>query len=165
MRFPCRPVRLDFVESAPLRFVKEVEIDAPPEAVFNILADEDAWPRFLRDVMTAKWTSPEPPGVGSTRTLVLKGMTVKEHFIAWEPGKRFTFCLLEATVPLARALCEDYRLEARGSGKCRLTYIMACEPSLLLNLMGPVGKRLLGDLCNRVTLGLADFVKDGGGSK
>jgi carbon monoxide dehydrogenase subunit G len=140
--------------------VNEVEINAPPEVVFNILADTDAWPKFLADVVKAQWTSPEPHGVGSIRMLVLKGMTARENFIVWDPGKRFTFYIAESTAPLARALCEDYRLEAIGSGKSRLTYTMAYEPTLLLKLMGPLGKRLLGGLCKRVALGLVEFMKE-----
>ena len=132
MKFSCRRVDLDFIESAPLRFVNEVEIDAFPDDVFKVLADADAWPRFLKDAVRATWTSPAPHGVGSNRILVLKGMTALEHFIAWEPGKRFAFCVLEITAPLVRAICEDYRLELAGSGKTRFTYVVACEPGLLL---------------------------------
>ena len=162
MRFACRPVGLDFLEAAQLKFVKEVEINASPGEVFNVLADADAWPRFLKDVIRTEWTSPEPHGVDSTRTIVLKGMTARERFIAWEPGKRFTFCIVEVTTPLARALCEDYRLEPTVGGKTRLTYVLACNPTLLLKLMGPVGRRQLAGLCSRVAHGLADFMKGKG---
>jgi hypothetical protein len=163
MKFACRPVGLDFIESAPLRFIYTVDIDASPEGVFKVLADVDAWPRFLKDTLKAQWTSPEPHGVGSTRELILKGLTVQEHFIAWEPGKRFTFYIAEMTAPLARALCEDYHLEHSDSGKTRFTYIVACEPSLLLKLMGPVGRWLLGGMFRRVAYSLADFIKVYGG--
>ncbi|HWR69273.1 MAG TPA: SRPBCC family protein [Desulfomonilia bacterium] len=162
MRFACRPVGLDFLESAPIRILHEVEIKASPGEVFNVLADADAWPRFLKDVVRTEWTSPEPHGVGSTRMIVLKGMTARERFIAWEQGKRFTFYIAEATAPLARALCEDYRLEPADGGKTRLTYVLACDPTFLLRLIGPVGRRLLAGLCSRVAHGLEDFMKGKG---
>lgn len=160
MRFACRPVGLDFIESAPLRFVYEVALDASSEEVFDILAATYWRPGFVRDIV---WTSPEPHGVGSTRTVVLnKWMGVCDKFIVWDPGKRFTFYIKETTVPLARALCEDYRLEPAGSGKTRLTYVVACEPTLLLKLAGPVARKVIGGLFGKVTHGLADFVKKKG---
>lgn len=158
MKFSCRPVDLDFIESAPLRFVNDIEINASPEEVFNVLADADSWPRFLKDAIRATWTSPEPHGVGSNRILVLKGMTALEHFIAWEPGKRFTFCVLETSTPLLRAICEDYRLEPTDSGKTRFTYVVACEPTLLVKLAGPVGRKVLAGLFGKVAHGLANFM-------
>jgi carbon monoxide dehydrogenase subunit G len=163
MKFACRPVGLDFIESAPLRFVNEVEINASPEEVFKVLADAESWPRFLKDAIKAEWTSPEPHGVGSTRTLILKGMTAQEHFIAWEPGKRFTFFVPEITAPLARAICEDYRLEPAGRGKTRFTYVVACEPGLLLRLTGPFGRWLLGSMFRKVAHSLAAFLEEDGG--
>jgi len=108
MKFACRPVRLDFVESAPLRFVNELEINASSEDVFKVLADADASPGFLADVIKAEWTSPEPHGVGSTRMLVLKSMTARENFIAWEPGKRFTFYISETTTPPGDRVVERF---------------------------------------------------------
>ena len=160
MSFVCRPVGLDFLESAPIRIMNEVEIEASPREVFNVLADADAWPRFLKDVIRAEWASPEPHGVHSTRKLILKGMTAMEKFIVWDPGKRFTFCIVETSAPLVRALCEDYRLEPSDGGKTRLTYVLACEPTLLLKLMGPMGRQLFRGLAGRVALGLAGFMKE-----
>jgi hypothetical protein len=160
MKIACHPVGLDFIESAPLRFVNKVEINASPEDVFNVLADADSWPRFVRDIRKARWTSQGPHGVGSTRTVFLTGMTVQEKFIAWEPGRRFTFCITESTVPLARAVCEDYRLEPSGSEKTLFTYVLACEPALLLKLLGPAGRWFLGGLCSRIAQGLAAFMKE-----
>jgi len=155
-------VNLDFIESAPLRFVNEVEINAPPENVLKVLADAASWPRFLKAVIKAEWTSSEPHGVGSTRTLILKGMTAQEHFIAWEPGKRFTFYVPEMTAPIARAICEDYRLEPVGRGKTKFSYTVACEPGLLLKLTGPVGRWLLGRMVRTVAHSLVEFVGEEG---
>lgn len=162
MRFACRPVDLDFIESAQIRFVNEVGINASPEEVFTVLSDTDSWPRFLKDVIKAEWTSPEPHGVGSTRKLILKGMTAMEKFIVWDPGKRFTFYIVETNAPLVRALCEDYRLEPAGGGKTVLTYVLALEPTLMLKLTGPMGRQLFRDLAGRVAHGLADFMKGKG---
>jgi uncharacterized protein YndB with AHSA1/START domain len=76
MRFKCRPVGLDFIDGAAYRFENVVELEVSPEAVFNIFADGESWPRWFHDIKRVVWTSPEPKGVGTTRTVTLTTMTV-----------------------------------------------------------------------------------------
>lgn len=159
MKFTCRPVDLDFVDSAPLRFVSEVEIAASPEQVFNIFEDENAWPKWFDDIVKVEWTSPKPYGVGTTRIGTLKRMTVHEKFIAWDPGRRFAFCLTAATLPIAHAFCEDYRLKPLGNGKTRFTYTIACEPRWLLKLAGPLGRRMMDTMLRKAAHSLAAFMQ------
>lgn len=159
MRFACRPVDLSFIETAPLKFVNEVELDASPEQVFKVLEDEESWPKWFKEIVGIEWTSPKPFGVGTTRTAKLRGATVYEHFIAWDPGKRFTFRLAGASVPIARAFCEDYRLEPTGNGKTRFTYIVAIEPGLLLKLAGPIARLVMGNMLRNGAHSLAAYMK------
>ena len=42
------------------------EIKAEPEAVFAVIADYSQGPSWQRNMTSARWTSPEPHGVGST---------------------------------------------------------------------------------------------------
>jgi uncharacterized protein YndB with AHSA1/START domain len=144
MKFTCRSVDLYFLESKPLRFVNEVEINASPEQVFKVFEDGESWPKWFKDIVKVEWTSPKPFGVGTTRIVTLKTMTVYEQFIVWDPGKRFTFYFTATSVPLFHAFCEDYRLEPIGNGKTKFTYIVAYEPSLLFKLSGPIGRWILG---------------------
>ncbi len=159
MRFTYRPVDLDFVEKAPLRFVTEVEIAASPEQVFKVFENENAWPEWFDDIIKVEWTSPKPYGVGTTRIGTLKRMTVYEKFIAWDPGRRFTFCLAAATLPIAHAFCEDYRLEPLGTGKTRFIYTIACEPRLLLKLAGPLGRRMMDSMLRKAARSLAAYMQ------
>ena len=82
MRFACRPVELDFISQARWRFENVVELDAPPEKVFDIFADGESWPRWFDGILRVVWTSPEPKGVGTTRSVSLTSGTVYEHFLA-----------------------------------------------------------------------------------
>ncbi len=91
MQFSCSTVDLKFLDSAPIKFVNEVEINASPERVFDVFEDGKSWPKWFKEVVKVEWTSPKPFGVGTTRTVTLKTMTVHEKFIAWDTGKRFTF--------------------------------------------------------------------------
>ena len=42
------------------------DIAAPPDAVFAVIADYSQGPTWQRNMTSARWTSPEPHGVGST---------------------------------------------------------------------------------------------------
>jgi uncharacterized protein YndB with AHSA1/START domain len=159
-RFACREVDLGFLESAPVRFVNQVEIDAPPERVFEVLEDGESWPKWFKDIVRVEWTSPKPFGVGTTRTVTLKTMTVYEKFIAWDPGKRFTFYFTATSTPSAHAFIEDYRLKASGQGGTKFTYTVAYEPRLPLKMAGPVAKLILGNMFRNGARSLAAFMKE-----
>ncbi len=160
MKFNCRSVDLRFLESAPVRFVNEVEINASPEQVFKVFEDGESWPKWFKDIIKVEWTSPKPFGVGTTRTVNRKPMiVVYEQFIAWDPGKRFTFFLTAINRPIVHALCEDYRLESLGNGKTKFTYIVAYEPRLLNKLAGPIGRWYFRNMCHNAALSLAAFME------
>jgi hypothetical protein len=127
--------------------------------VFKVFEDGESWPKWFKDIIKVEWTSPKPFGVGTTRTVTLKTMTVYEQFISWDPGKRFTFYLTAASVPFLHALCEDYRLEPLGNGKTKFTYIVAYEPRLLLKLAGPIGRWIFGNMFHNAVLSLAAFME------
>jgi uncharacterized protein YndB with AHSA1/START domain len=158
MRFACRPVGLDFVERAPWSFENVVELAAPPERVFALFEDGASWPQWFPGIERVVWTTPDPKGVGTTRTVKLGLATVHEYFLAWEPGRRFAFRFDGADRPLFRAGIEDYVLEPLPGGRSRFTYRVHLEPSLLLWLLGPLSRRLLGGTFRDGAAGLQSFV-------
>ena len=158
MRFTCRPVGLDFIEGAAYRFENEVELDATPEAVFDIFADGESWPRWFEGIRRVVWTSPEPKGVGTTRTVTLTTMTVFEHFLAWERGRRFAFRFEGSSLPLCRAGVEDYRLEDLGGGRTRFHYGVYLEPSLVVRLAGPIARAQFTSMFRKAAEGLKVYV-------
>ena len=160
MKFSCRTVDLAFLDSAPIRFVNEVEINASPERVFEIFEDGESWPKWFRDIVKVEWTSSKPFGVGTTRTVTLKTMTVYEKFIAWDPGKRFTFYFTGTSLPIAHAFCEDYQLEALSNGRTKFTYIVAFEPRLLIKMSGPIGRWIFGNMFRTGAKSLAAFMQN-----
>ena len=158
MRFKCRSVGLDFIERATWRFENTTELDAPPDVVFDIFADGESWPRWFDGIRRVVWTSPEPKGVGTTRTVTLTTMTVDEYFLAWERGRRFAFRFEGATMPLCVAGIEDYRLEDLGGGRTRFAYGVYLEPSLVGKLVSPIARAQLGSMFRRATEGLRAYV-------
>jgi polyketide cyclase/dehydrase/lipid transport protein len=97
---PCEPVGLDFIDHAPFRFVSTVELAINPEQLFEVLSDAESWPRWATVITKVTWTSPEPRGVGTTRTVHMRGGIVGDvgappacggEFLAWEAFTHMAF--------------------------------------------------------------------------
>ncbi|MDT5328010.1 MAG: hypothetical protein QOF25_5162 [Mycobacterium sp.] len=57
------------------------------------------------------WTSSEPRGVGTTRTVSMRGAIVgDEEFIAWEPFSHMAFRFNQSTSNAVSGFAEDYRV-------------------------------------------------------
>ncbi len=149
-RHPCKRVSVDFVDSAPYRFVSTVDLAITPEQLFEVLADETSWPQWATVITKVTWTSPEPRGVGTTRTVdMLGGITGDEEFLIWEPFSRMAFRFNEATTGSISAFAEDYRVAPTTQG-CHLTWIMALEPNGLAGRLGLfTGRPVMGWLFQR----------------
>lgn len=94
----------------------------PPEMVWKALLDPVAWTEWL-PITKVTWTSPEPFGVGTTRTVEVGDQIIEETFFAWEEGRRMAFRFEASTLPVNAAV-EDYRVvpvdggcEMRWTGK------------------------------------------------
>ena len=134
--YPCEHVDLAFVESAPFRFVSTVDLAITPEQLFEILADAESWPHWATVITKVVWTSPEPRGVGTTRTVSMRGNIVgDEEFIAWEPFSHMAFRFNESTSNAISAFAEDYRVVRTETG-CHLTWVMAMKPAGLAGRLG-----------------------------
>jgi uncharacterized protein YndB with AHSA1/START domain len=138
----CRKVDLSYFETAPARFQAEVVIAADPERIFEVFEDAHAWTVWALPITAVHWTSPRPFGVGTTRTVHMIGSMIgEEQFIAWERGKRMAFYFTRCSKSNVAAFAEDYHVEDLGDGRCRVSWMMAMEPSgpsrLTMPLMGP----------------------------
>jgi Polyketide cyclase / dehydrase and lipid transport len=151
--FPCERVDLGFFDNAPFRFCNSVDLAITPEQLFEALGDAESWPRWAPVITKVTWTSPEPRGVGTTRTVDVRGGIVgDEEFIAWEPFTRMAFRFNECSSRAVAAFAEDYRVEVIPGG-CRLTWTMAQKPAGPSKLVMPV----VGPLLN---LGLRRFLRN-----
>jgi hypothetical protein len=126
---PCEKVDVSFVDTAPHRFSNSVDLAITPEQLFEVLADASSWPRWARVIRHVEWTSPEPRGVGTTRTVrMLGGLVGAEEFLVWEPCSRLAFRFNEASEKTIVAFAERYDVVPTLTG-CRLTWTMALEVS------------------------------------
>ncbi|MGH3647331.1 MAG: SRPBCC family protein [Micromonosporaceae bacterium] len=140
------PFDEDFFDSAPYRSSYRVELPVPPERVWAELTGDQplAWCRLLDN---GRYTSERPYGVGTTRTMrVGKGLlSLRERYLRWDEGRRHSFYVTQATLPLFRRFGEDYLLDPTPEG-CRLTWTFAHEPGPLQAAAGPLGRKLNGVL-------------------
>ncbi|MCV7289527.1 SRPBCC family protein [Mycolicibacterium wolinskyi] len=148
--YQCERVELDFIDRAPFRFVSTVELAITPEELFEVLADETSWPHWATVITNVEWTSPEPRGIGTTRTVTMRGNIVgDEEFLAWEPFSHMAFRFNTSTSNAISAFAEDYRVVPTGQG-CHLTWVMAMKPSGLAGRVGmTLGKPIMAWLFQR----------------
>ena len=155
--FPCERVDLSFVDSAPFRFRNSVDLAITPEQLFEVLADAESWPRWATVITKVTWTSPEPRGVGTTRTVDMRGgMVGNEEFLSWEPFSRMAFRFNECSTRAVAAFAEDYRVEVIPGG-CRLTWTMAQKPAGPARLAMFFVRRLLNLALRRFLTNLRSY--------
>ena len=74
------------------RLLREIVIDAPPEAVFDFLAQPERLPEWTPGVLSVRRTSDGPVGVGTTTETLVEAFGVRQvllgRCIAFEPPRR-----------------------------------------------------------------------------
>ncbi|MCX6400279.1 MAG: SRPBCC family protein [Propionibacteriales bacterium] len=124
---PCDRIGLDFIDAAANRFSNSVDLAITPEQLFEVLADADSWPRWAKVITGVTWTTPEPRGVGTMRTVAMRGGLVgAEEFIAWQEHTLLAFRFNEASERRIKAFAERYDVVPTAEG-CRLTWTLAME--------------------------------------
>jgi hypothetical protein len=159
--FGCERVDLSFVDADAVQgrclFRNSVDLAITPEQLFDVLGDAESWPRWASVITEVTWTSPEPRGVGTTRTVDMRGGLVgNEEFLAWEPFTRMAFRFNECSTQSVAAFAEDYRVEVIPGG-CRLTWTMAQKPAGPARLAMPVVGPLLNLVLRRFLRNLRTY--------
>lgn len=159
--YQCERVELDFIDRAPFRFVSTVDLAITAEQLFEVLSDETSWPHWATVITNVEWTSPEPRGVGTTRTVTMRGHIVgDEEFLAWEPFSRMAFRFNTSTSNAISAFAEDYRVVETDDG-CHLTWVMAMKPSGLAGRLGmTMGRPVMAWLFQRFLHNLRRYTAD-----
>ena len=110
-----------------MRFEKSIDIDAPPQRVWDVLSDLEAWPRRIETVDSVELLTPAPITRGSR--VRLRQPKLPESTLdvtVWDPPSSF-----ELTQQSGGATTvAGHRVEALGDGRARLT--------LTLDMRGPL---------------------------
>lgn len=137
----------EFLASAPQRQAAVLEIPRPAAQVWDALTADDtlSWCRALSGVT---WTSPRPFGEGTTRTVrtPLGALLLKEVYFRWEEGRRKSFYVSQATLPLFRRFAEDYLVEETSPTSCRFTWTVASEAAPAGRPGAPLNARITRSL-------------------
>lgn len=151
MWFDLTEASVGFIESSPYRFVNEAIYSAPPERVFDVFAKGEGQREWFVDFVENRWDSPEPHGVGTTRVVELKAISVRERFLIWERGKRMTFSIYKSTLPLVSEMLEDLQFEPAKGGGTRFLWRACYRPSFITRPVHPIVRAIFGRMFKKTT--------------
>jgi uncharacterized protein YndB with AHSA1/START domain len=107
MRFRLEDRPPGWSANAPIRIYNEVFLPAPPERVFELLADSPGWTKWFNRMRRVRIDGP-PTGVGALRTVWVGPTRVQERFTVWEPARQISLHIVESSSPGVRVMVEDY---------------------------------------------------------
>lgn len=91
---------------------------APPEKVFDVVADGAGWSRWAGPMVVKSWWeregTPAPGGVGAIRALGLKGVGSREEILEYDPPTHLAYTVLSG-LPVS-SYRADVRLTPDGAG-------------------------------------------------
>ncbi len=154
-----REVGLEFLDSAPYRFVFEAGVAAPrPEVFAAISADPSTWTLWFPGLDEGSYDGLGPPGVGSGRRVRMGTDVYRETMLAWDEPARWAYRVDESTGALARALVEDWTLHERDTATA-LRWTFAVDPTPAMSdgmeaaepVIGAVFQQAMGNLSARLT--------------
>lgn len=137
-------------------------VPADRTRVFGALsADPMAWTDWFPGVSSGTYEG--VPGVGAKRIVKVRGASFFETILAWDEPSRWTFRVDRATVPLAKALVEDWTFEEHADGTL-VRWTFALEPTVLARLIAPAQRRTMSRLFGRAMRNLSALLaaEDGG---
>jgi uncharacterized protein YndB with AHSA1/START domain len=96
----------------------ERRLDAPPEAVFEIVADHARYDRFdgIRRSELVERGEPDPNGLGAVRWLWLGPLRFEEEVTAFDPPRRLDYLIRHIKTLPFRHQGGSIRLEPDGTG-------------------------------------------------
>lgn len=116
----------------------QYETDASPDRVFAILATGENQTSWAPGYVKTEWLTREHGGVAAVRDIHLARFIVRERFLIWEPGRRFTFSSDAMRPAVARELVEDIRILPRPDGGSLLDWTVHVSLNRVLAPFGPL---------------------------
>jgi len=118
---PSHPVQPpEWIDSAPIRVERSIDIAAPPAAVWAVIADHVNWPKWFTSLDRVEVTG-APTGVGGGRRVTVSRISIDEKFTVWDENEHFAFAVVATKMPFLDTMAESVRIEPTEGG-CRVNY-------------------------------------------
>ncbi|WP_405138788.1 SRPBCC family protein [Nocardia sp. NBC_01388] len=115
-------------------------VSASAERTFAVLAAGEGQRDWAEGYRATTWYGTAPHDAATVRDIHLRWITVRERFLAWEPGVRFAFSTDAMSIPLAHRMIEDITFEPVGADRCKLIWQVHLDPAAALR---PIESRLV----------------------
>jgi hypothetical protein len=140
-----REESLEFLKSAPIILDFSERVRAPQADVWAAIgADPSTWIPWFPGLREGAFTSPPPHGVGTKRQVRVRGVgQYKETIVAWDEGSRMAYRVERTSLPIARALMEDWVLEPHGD-TTRVHWTFAIDPTPVFRLSLRLSPKTIG---------------------
>lgn len=126
-----QPMTFGDFELAPFRVRLSGRVSAPPDVVWAEFEEPARWVDWFPMMHHAAWTSSSTRRAGAEREVALTVFgRFRERILAFDPGARFAFTMIESESPLVRRMAEDWTLERDGS-HTRLGWTVVATPTTL----------------------------------
>lgn len=133
-----RAVELDFLGTAPVRLVFSAAVAATPAAVYHALAeDTEGWAQWFGAVKSAQ------PTAAGRHIVLAGGLHFEETVLAADSPGRYAYRADAVNRPGARAILEEWRVEAAATGS-RVRWTIAVDPTPLTGVLLRLLKPALG---------------------
>ena len=120
---PLQPPQ--WIATAPILNEATVFIAAPPERVWKLIADNEGWPRWYRE-LTKVETTRAPAGVGGGRRATAGKVVLEETFTAWKAPSHWALSIVGSTIPILAAGGGEVLIKP-SQGGCQVTYRQAMQ--------------------------------------
>jgi hypothetical protein len=142
---------LDFLKSAPTILEFSEQVRAPQATVWSVIgADPTAWTPWFPGLKEGAFTSAAPHGVGTKRQVKVRGVgRYKETIVAWDEGSRMAYRVDATSMPIARALLEDWVLEPDGADATTVHWTFAIDPTPIFRVSMRLSPNTIGGVFHK----------------
>ena len=118
---PSHPLQPpEWIDAAPIRVERTVDITAPPSVVWGFIADHVGWPGWFTTLDSVEVLG-SATGVGGGRRVTVKKLALDEQFTAWDEDRHFAFAVVKSKIPILDTMAESVRIDPTEGG-CRVVY-------------------------------------------
>jgi len=135
--YRLEPVESAFIDNAPYRIKRSIEVRCSVSRMMEALSDNDQWAQWARPIKKAVWTSERREKNCTRDVLLIGGILLQEVFYEWDNGVRISFFVEKTNAPGLRYFAEDHRILPLGDNKLRLDFTLAFDMTSRTRLLAP----------------------------